>query len=77
MYNMCYSRTSNKGPSEKGTTSLQGTLPISQKRIYDTFQLLKRGQPPYNGQNGWSQSVLYSEVTLYTISPWFLCQRTD
>ena len=30
-----YSRTSNKGPSMKGTTSLQGALPISPKwRVY-------------------------------------------
>ncbi len=26
---------------------------------------LRRGQPLYSGQNGWSQSVLYSEVPLY------------
>ncbi len=28
------------------------------------FQLLKRGQPPYKGQNGWSQIVPYS-TTVY------------
>ncbi len=30
-----------------------------------TFQLPKRGQPPYKGQNSWPQSVLYLEVPLY------------
>ena len=29
------------------------------------FKPLKRGQPLYKGQNGWSQRVLYSEVPLY------------
>ncbi len=62
-----YSGTSIKGPSEKGTTSLQMTLPISPK-VYTVhvhaihFRFPKRGQPPYNkGQNGWP---LYSEVPL-------------
>ena len=57
-------------PLKKGTTFLQSTLPISPK-VYNYaihFQLLKRGQPPYKGQNGWSQSVLYSEVPLYLIN---------
>ncbi len=31
IYIYLYSRTSSIGPSEKGTTSLQGTLPISPK----------------------------------------------
>ncbi len=61
-----YSRTSNEGLSEKGITSLQGTLPISLKlyNLCNTFQLPKRGQPPYKGENVWSQCVLYSEVPL-------------
>ncbi len=56
-----------KGPSETGTTSLQWTLPNSNIPIWNAFQLLKRGLPPYKGQIGWSQlpSVLYSEVPLY------------
>ncbi len=65
--NLQYSGTSIKGPSEKGTTSLQMTLPISPK-VYTVhvhaihFRFPKRGQPPYNkGQNGWP---LYSEVPL-------------
>ena len=44
---MLYSAgTSNKGPSEKGTTSLQKTLPISQSLYAIHFQLPKKGQPP-------------------------------
>ena len=62
----------NKGPFKKGTTSLQRTLPIFPKVYklklsnipYILFSTSERGQPPYKGQNGWSQSVLYSEVPL-------------
>ena len=45
--------------------SLRRTLPIS-PIVYNYvihFQLPKIGQPPYKGQNGWSQSVLYLEFS--------------
>ncbi len=50
-----YSGTSDKGPSKKGTTSLQNTLPIS-PTVYSCMELIYfqhpiRGQPPYKGQN--------------------------
>ncbi len=54
----------NNNKAEKGTSSLQGTLSISPTVYFCMelihFQLLKRGQPLYKGQNGWSQSVFYS-----------------
>ncbi len=31
------------------------------------FELPKRGQPLYKGQDVWSQGVLYMEVPLFTI----------
>ncbi len=37
-----YSRTSNKGPFEKGTTSLQGTLPISLKEYMQYISTSKK-----------------------------------
>ncbi len=70
-----YSRTSKKGPSEKGTNSLQGILSIL--CIFNTFQLPKRGQPLYKEQNGWSQSVLYLEVPLYSTNKQNIIHRED
>ncbi len=42
----------------------QGHLQYPQECICNTFQPLKKGQPPYKGQNGWSQTVPYSEVPM-------------
>ncbi len=60
-----YSGTYNKGPSEKGTNNLSTkdtSIIPTEKCICNSSQLPKRGQSPYKGQNGWFQSVLYSEV---------------
>ncbi len=46
----------------KGQPLYKGHFQYPYKCICNTFQLPKRGQPPYKGQNCWSQSVLYSEV---------------
>ncbi len=54
-----------KDPPRKGRPPYKGHFQYPQKCIRNTFQPPKRGQPPYKGQNGWSQSVLYSEVPLY------------
>ena len=37
-----------------------------QKILYNgpQYTILARGQPPYEGQNGWAQPALYSEVPL-------------
>ena len=63
-----YSKTSNNGPSEKWTTSLQRTahLPL----IDFTIELIhyeppRSGQPLYKGQMARPQSVLCLEVLLY------------
>ncbi len=57
-------------PMRKGQPLYKGHFPYPQWCILpygvNTFQLPKRGQPPYKGQNGWSQRVLYSEVPLYS-----------
>ncbi len=57
-----YSGTSNKGPSEKGTTSLQMTLPISTKSAYAIH--LKR-KTSLQGTKWMVPTVIYSVVPLY------------
>ncbi len=53
-----YSGGSDKGPSNKRTTSLERT--VYNLHFHTFFTPLF-----YGGQNGWSQCVLYSEVPLY------------
>ena len=71
-----YSKTSNNGPSEKRTTSLQRTAHLPP--IDFTIELIhyeppRRGQPVYKGQMAHPQSVLCSEVLLYYVmsNKWF------
>ncbi len=49
----------------KGQPLYKGHFQYPQECICNTFQPPKRGQPPYKGQNGWSQRVPYLEVQLY------------
>ncbi len=75
-----YSGTSVKGPSEKRTASLERTVYIVPKlsfpiEIITFLDLREEDNPLYSGQNGWSQSVLYSEVPLYW--KWSLRTRND
>ena len=64
-----YSGTSDKGPSEKGTTSHKGHFVMSQKVANPIVMIhFKTGHPLRNGHYGWSQSVLCLEVLLYIIA---------
>ncbi len=61
-----YSGNSKKNPPRKGQPLYKEHFQYPQKCICNTIELPKRGQPPYKRQNDWSQSVVYSEVPLYT-----------
>ncbi len=62
----------DKGPSEKRTACLERTVLNVPKLSFPIaiihFWPPRRGQPLYSGRNGWSRSVLYSEVPLCALN---------
>ena len=52
----------NKGHNRNNLSTLLEVPNVHFPIVLTHFQPLKRGQPLYKEQNGWSQRVLYSEV---------------